>query len=241
MRFYKSNYICLYQIGIYKAHCTVIYFVSPENWKKHFSNLLGPQIPPSPEDDLMAKYVTENCDKLGSELENPFSRSELMEGISSLDNNKSSSLDRISNEILKASKQIISEPVLILFNAILSSSLYPTSWKYDILTPLHKSNEKNEPNNFWGISVSLCFGKFFNKLLQKRLDKLCKSKGLISDMQGSGKTGSRTSDHLMIVKFLTDKYVKQQGKNLYTCFVDLHKVYDTVPRIFFFTPYCMII
>ena len=147
MRFYKSNYICLYQIGIYKAHCTVIYFVSPENWKKHFSNLLGPQIPPSPEDDLMAKYVTENCDKLGSELENPFSRSELMEGISSLDNNKSSSLDRISNEILKASKQIISEPVLILFNAILSSSLYPTSWKYDILTPLHKSNEKNEPNN----------------------------------------------------------------------------------------------
>ena len=118
-------------------------FVSPENWKKHFSNLLGPQIPPSPEDDLMAKYVTENCDKLGSELENPFSRSELMEGISSLDNNKSSSFDRISNEILKASKQIISEPVLILFNAILSSSLYPTSWKYDILTPLHKSNEKN--------------------------------------------------------------------------------------------------
>ena len=68
-------------------------------------------------------------------------------------------------------------------------------------------------------------------MLQKRLDKLCKSKNLISDAQGSGKTGSRTSDHLMIVKFLTDKYVKQQGKNLYTCFVDLGKAFDTVPRI----------
>ena len=53
----------------------------------------------------------------------------------------------------------------------------------------------------------------------------------ISNLQGSGKKGSRTADHLLVVQFLTDKYVKQQGKYLYTCFVDLRKAFDTVPRI----------
>ena len=34
----------------------------------------------------------------------------------------------------------------------------------------------------------------------------------------------------MIVKFLTDKYVKMKGKKLFVCFVDLKKAFDTVPR-----------
>ena len=53
----------------------------------------------------------------------------------------------------------------------------------------------------------------------------------IINLQGSGKKGFRTADHLLVVKFLPDKYVKQQGKYLYTCFVDLRKAFDTVPRI----------
>ena len=67
-------------------------------------------------------------------------------------------------------------------------------------------------------------------MLQKRLEKLCNEKKLIDETQGSGKAGSRTSDHLLIIKFLIDKYVKQKGKQLFACFVDLRKAYDTVPR-----------
>ena len=55
-------------------------------------------------------------------------------------------------------------------------------------------------------------------------------KSYIHETQGSGKAGSRTSDHLLIIKFLIDKYVKQKGKQLFACFVDLMKAYDTVPR-----------
>ena len=54
---------------------------------------------------------------------------------------------------------------------------------------------------------------------------------LINDLQGSGKAGSRTCDHLLVVRCLFDKYVKQQGKCLYTCFVDLRKAFDTVSRV----------
>jgi hypothetical protein len=122
--------------------------------------------------------------------------------ISNLPNNKSKSFNRVSNEILKAGRLIIATPMLKLFNAILSSTLYPTFWKLDILSPLHKSDEKSEPTNYRGIVVSSCFGKLFNKILQRRLEKFCKSKNLISDLKGSGKSGSRTSDHLLVVRCL---------------------------------------
>ena len=56
-------------------------------------------------------------------------------------------------------------------------------------------------------------------------------KHFISPTQGSGKPGSRTSDHLLVLRFLVDKYVNGQGGKLYSCFVDLKKAYDTVPRV----------
>ena len=205
-------------------------FIDPKKWREHFSTLLGPKIELSQSDQSLVDYVENNCDNFESNLGMPFTKSELLKGISSLSNNKATSFDRISNEILKASKLVISGPALKLFNTILSSSIYPSQWKLDILSPIHKSGEKFDPNNFRGVTVSSCFGKLFNKLLQKRLEDYCKSKNFISNTQGSGKAGSRTSDHLLVVKFLTDKYVKLKGRYLFTCFVDIRKAFDSVPR-----------
>ena len=126
---------------------------------------------------------------------------------------------------------MIAKPLQNLFNHVLRSSIYPSVWKLDILTPLHKSGEKSDPNNYRGLAVSSCLGKLFNKILQRRLDNFCKKNELISNFQGSGKSGSRTCDHLLIVRCLFDKYVKTQGKHLYTCFVDIRKAFDTVSRL----------
>ena len=206
-------------------------FVSPKDWRHHFTELLGPTVPLTPSEIDMARFVTENSDKYKTELDIPISRSEIIEEISKLDNNKAISFDRVSNEILKTGKLVFAKPLLNLFNPILSSTIYPTNWKCDILTPLHKSGDKSDPNNYRGLAVSSCLGKLFNKILQRRLDKFCQKNSLINDLQGSGKVGSRTCDHLLVVRCLFDKYVKQQGKYLYTCFVDLRKAFDTVSRV----------
>ena len=146
-------------------------YVSPEDWLQHFSNLLGPPVTHGPTDESMTSYLSENLHLVASELDNPITRAEVIEEISNLPNNKSTSFDMVSNEILKAGKLIIATPMFKLFNAILSSTLYPTFWKLDILSPLHKSDEKSEPTNYRGIVVSSCFGKLFNKILQRRLEK----------------------------------------------------------------------
>ena len=175
-------------------------FVPPDTWHRHFISLLGRTVTDNQEDNSMQAYLDDNIDKFRSELDNPITRAEVITEISCLPNNKSTAFDLLSNEILKAAKLVIAAPMVKLFNSILKSTFFPSKWKMDILTPLHKSYIKSEPNNFRGITVSSCFGKLFNKIMQRRLDKFCTANQSISPLQGSGKQGSRTSDHLLIVR-----------------------------------------
>ena len=210
--------------------------VSPEKWREHFQGLLGPPAQQSPEEDILIEYVRQHCDTAKSDLDNPFSRSELLTVISSLPNNKAISFDKVSNEMLKASKTVIATPLLVLFNSILSSAIYPLAWKKSILTPLHKTDSLSDPNNFRGLAVGSCLGKVFSKLLQRRLESKCVRENLISNVQGSGKKGSRTADHLLIIRFLIDKYVTAGKGRLFACFFDIRKAFDTVPRnLLFYT------
>ena len=132
--------------------------------------------------------------------------------------------------MLKTGGIIISDGFLFLFNNILDVSCYPSPWKTDILNPIHKSNEKNNPNNFRGIALSSCFGKLFTKLLRNRLQVFCDKRNIIDSCQGSGKKNTRTSDHLMVIKFLIDKIVKGEKNKLFACFVDIKKAFDFTPR-----------
>ena len=111
-------------------------FVPPSEWHFHFKNLLGPPVPPD-SDKSLSDYIEENCDSTSSELDPKITRAEFLQSVSTLDNNKATSFDKISNEMLKASKLILAEPILSVFNSVLENSLYPTQWSLDILTPLH--------------------------------------------------------------------------------------------------------
>ena len=178
----------------------------------------------------MEKYIQDNTDLKISELNVPFTLEEISIALKGLKNNKSSSFDRINNEMLKTGGKVVKSAFLHLFNSIQASSFYPTLWKKDILHPIHKSDEKNDPNNFRGIAISSCFGKLFTKLLKNRLESFCNNNNFINKVQGSGKKFSRTSDHLMVIKYLIDKIVKNQKKKLFACFVDIKKAFDCTNR-----------
>ena len=180
--------------------------------------------------DYLEQYIVDNINKNENKLNEPFSLEELFVGLKGLKNNKASSFDRISNEMLKTSGKVLGIYFVKLFNNIQSSSFYPTIWKKDILHPIHKSDEKTDPNNFRGIAISSCFGKLFSKLLKNRLQTFCDKNNIIHRIQGSGKKSSRTSDHLMVIKYLIDKIVKNQRKKLYACFVDIKKAFDCTNR-----------
>ena len=132
--------------------------------------------------------------------------------------------------MLKVGGVILSDAFLVLFNNVLKSGIFPAAWKTGILQILHKSGSKSDPKHFRGICVSSSLGKLFNKILRARLEMYCQKNDLISKAQLGGCAGARTADHLLVIKFLVDKYVKIGNSNLYACFYDLKKAFDSVKR-----------
>ena len=126
------------------------------------------------------EYFLKNVGNFITELDDPFSCEEFESALKGLKNNKASSFDKITNEILKVSGKIYKSSFLHLFNSICKVSFYPNCWKKDILNPIHKLNEKDYPNNFRGISISSCFGKLFTKMLKNRLQKFIDENSFIS-------------------------------------------------------------
>ena len=208
--------------------------VSPQEWFRHFSELLSKNVESKQNDDLDC-FIKNNWDIFTPDINIPFTRSDLISSLKQLKNNKASSFDEISNEMLKTGGPILYEHLLKLFNKMFEFSVYPSMWKYDILNPIHKSDEKNDPNNFRGISIASCFGKLFTTMLRNRLQSFCDKNSLVSKFQGSGKKKSRTADNHLILKFLIEKIVKSEGKKLYCCFVDVKKAFDFTNRKMLFS------
>ena len=205
--------------------------IGAQEWFDHFQQLLGPNRQATGQEEAMANFIATNKETLDSELDKRISREELLKCVKMLKNNKATSFDCVSNEMLKFSATALCEPFLLLFNTILEHNLYPSVWKQDILGPLFKSGVKSDVNNFRGICVSSCFGKLFKSILRCRLEVKCRKENLIPREQCSGKLKARTADHLLVFQHIISKYVHQQKKTVYVCFFDLAKAYDSTNRV----------
>ena len=163
--------------------------INPGEWFSHFKELLGKKSENSEEQALL-DYVKQNRGKCVSELDDSFTEKNVLDAIKALKNNKASSFDSVLNEMLKCGAKVLSKALVVFFNTILDSNLYPKQWKMDILGPLHKSGPLDDANNFRGVCVSSCLGKLFNTLLRQKLDQFCSKNNLINKYQGSGKSNS---------------------------------------------------
>ena len=100
--------------------------ISSDEWFNHFSSLLGKPSNNKEADLKFEEYFKENVDRFSSpELDLPFVKRDFVEAIRQLKNNKATSFDQISNEMIKNGFEQLSSPLLLLFNTILKYNLYP--------------------------------------------------------------------------------------------------------------------
>jgi exonuclease III len=76
--------------------------ITPPTWHTHFSDLLAKTVDPIKKDNF-EELIKDNIDSIDNELNEPFTLSELSAGLKDLKNNKASSFDKVSNEMLKTS------------------------------------------------------------------------------------------------------------------------------------------
>ena len=131
--------------------------------------------------------------------------------------------------MIKCSTNILLQGFVKLFNLILEVGYFPSQWCQGLITPIFKSGDLCDCNNYRGISITSCLGKFFCLILKERLLIFLNENKILHPSQIGFLPNHRTADHIFTLKSLIDKNVthKTNGK-IYACFVDFRKAFDSV-------------
>ena len=65
-------------------------------------------------------------------------------------------------------------------------------------------------------------------MLYERIVNFLKSENTINKSQIGFMRGNRSTDHILTLKSIVNKYVNDSKTKLYTCFVDFRKAFDSV-------------
>ena len=168
---------------------------------------------------------TDNVDF--EELDAPFSMNELYFVIRNLKRDKSYANDELLNEYFIESFDILSSHILDLFNAIFIAGVFPDSWKEGIIIPIHKKNDKNDVNNYRGITLVSCLSKVFTGILNKRLNDWAEKYKILTDCQFGFRKNYSTTDAIFVLNSIV-QHSLNHGKKLYCAFIDLKKAFDSI-------------
>ena len=89
----------------------------------------------------------------------------------------------------------------------------------------YKSGETKDLNNYRGITINSCLGKFFTLLLNSRLTNFLDSNNIIKPNQIGFRNSLSTAHRIFVLKTIIDSYSKD-NKKLFVCFLDFKKAYD---------------
>ena len=163
-------------------------------------------------------------------LDHDITDEELKLGAYILRNGKATGHDSISNEMLSCLLEVRPEILKKLFNSILHNPITIEKWNISMISPLHKTGSKINPDNYRGISLSSCFSKLFTSILNQRLTKFAFDHKIFSTSQLGFLAGCRTSDALLILHNIVDYYCRKKEQYVFGCFVDFQKAFDSIPR-----------
>ncbi len=98
-----------------------------------------------------------------------------------------------------------------------------------VIHALHKGGDALQFENYRGITVGPVLAKVFAMILEAWLSSWAEEKGLRARGPAGFRKDFRTTDNLYILRTLIEQNIHKR-KNVYCCFVDFYKAFDTVPR-----------
>ena len=193
-----------------------------ERWREHYSELLNrnPIVVEEILDLLEQAPVKVNLDLTPT-------LTEILKALNKLANGKAPGMDGIAVEILKHGGERMHEMLLQLISFVWSTEA-PQDWKDAILVNIFKKGVTSECGNFRGISLLASLGKLLERILLDRLvDEI--TPNILPESQCGFRAHRGTVDMIFSVRQLQEKCI-EQNLDLYHCFIDLTKAFDTVNR-----------
>ena len=198
--------------------------ISELEWTNHFKRALGTE-PTSAQPVVIDEEDPPSVDVLDS----PITEEDIMRAVEHLKTNKAPGTDGIVAEMIKTSLSQILPFLVALFNRIFDTEEYPTEWTGAIIIPIHKSGNKNDPDNYRGVSLLSILGKVFAHILNKRLS-WWQEENKIAEERSGFRTGYSTMDNVFVLYAIVQRYLTNKSGKVYVCFVDFKKAFDTINR-----------
>ena len=199
-------------------------------WVNHFSKLFGPIEKNNEQRQIHDKL--KNLESIIKDyqtpLDSPITLNELQDKIKTLKPKKACGTDGILNEMIKYTDLKFQLAILKLLNTVLRSGTFPSIWNQGLLTPLHKSGDKFDPNNYRGICVNSNVGKLLCMIINQRILDFLTEKNVLSKSQIGFLPNYRTTDHIFTLNTLIDNQININKSKLFSCFVDFKKAFDSI-------------
>jgi len=77
--------------------------------------------------------------------------------------------DNLLNEYFSEASDLRSGHIADLFNKVFDSGHIPESWSHGYIVPIYKKGDKNDPNNYRGLTLMSHFGKLFVRVINNRV------------------------------------------------------------------------
>ena len=147
--------------------------------------------------------------------------------IDKLKNKSTSGHDCLSNKLLKAIKDEISEPLSILVNQSLNTGIFPDELKLAKVIPVHKKGDTHLFNNYRPISILPSVSKVFERVVHDQIHKHFQESKLYYNSQYGFRT--KHSTELATLELL-DRIIKSLDnyESPINIYLDLSKAFDTL-------------
>ena len=142
-------------------------------------------------------------------------------------NDKSYGLYSAPTKLLKCSSAVIAPVLSEILNTSIRLGTYPSKLKIAKITPVFKSEDDTDANNYRPISLLSNFNRVFEKIIYNRLTSYINKHELLYSSQYGFRKGHSTQHAILEI---VNDIQSNMNQRLLSCgvFIDLKKAFDTV-------------
>lgn len=195
--------------------------IQMEEWKNHFMKLTGGIEEAQRSQTQTTRKKRDDQEITEEEMERAFNK---------LKKKKAPGEDKISNEQLIYANHDTKKRVMVILNKIWKGEGWPIRWNHGVISPIFKKGNREEVENYRGVTLLDGMYKLYAYIIENRLRKDAERLGILKDEQAGFRKGRGCRDNIYILKCAIQKQLEIKQGKLYTFFVDFKAAFDNVNR-----------
>ena len=152
---------------------------------------------------------------------------DVFKALSGLDSRMTYGPDGVPPVVLKNWASELPHCLVKLFRLCLSTSTYPSCWKFAHIQPFPEKSDLSNASNYRPIALISCLFKAFESVLNKKIMWHLSAHNLLSDCQYGFHKGRSTSDNFVFITEFWSSSFKDFGET-FAVGLDISKAFDSV-------------